>query len=40
LRLSERFADLGQTAYLAFSRVDSQLIDSGMKPIALLQMHS
>ena len=40
IRLSERFADFGQVAYLAFSRVDSALIDSGMKPIALLQQHS
>lgn len=37
LRLSERFADFGQIAFLAFYRFDSQLLDAGTHPTAMLQ---
>jgi HK97 family phage major capsid protein len=33
LRLSERFADYNQTAFLAFSRHDGNLLDAGTNPI-------
>ena len=34
LRLSERFADFGQVAFLAFGRYDSNLLDAGTHPVA------
>jgi HK97 family phage major capsid protein len=37
LRLSERFADFGQVAFLGFYRFDGQLVDAGSHPIAALQ---
>jgi HK97 family phage major capsid protein len=37
LRLSERFADFGQIAFLGFYRFDSQLLDAGTHPVGLLQ---
>lgn len=37
LRLSERFADFGQVAFLGFYRFDGQLLDAGTHPVALLQ---
>lgn len=37
LRLTERFADYGQVAFLCFDRADSNLIDAGTHPVALLQ---
>jgi HK97 family phage major capsid protein len=37
LRLSERFADFGQVAFLAFARYDSQLLDAGTHPVGALQ---
>jgi HK97 family phage major capsid protein len=40
LRLDERFADYGEVAFIAFSRIDSNLVDAGTHPINLLQMHS
>lgn len=40
LRLDERFADFGQVAYIAFSRIDSKLIDAGTHPLNVLQQHS
>jgi len=40
LRLDERFADFGEVAWIAFSRIDSQLVDAGVHPIGLLQQHS
>lgn len=40
LRLEERFADFGQIAYVAFSRIDSQLVDAGTHPLNVLQQHS
>lgn len=40
LRLDERFADYGQVAYIAFSRIDSKLIDAGTHPLNVLQQHS
>jgi HK97 family phage major capsid protein len=33
LRLSERFADYNQTAFLAFSRHDGNLLDAGTNPV-------
>jgi len=40
LRLVERYADYGQIGFIAFSRVDSQLVDAGTHPINQLVMHS
>lgn len=40
LRLDERFADFGQVAYVAFSRIDSKLIDAGTHPLNVLVQHS
>jgi HK97 family phage major capsid protein len=40
LRLVERYADFGQVGFIAFSRVDSQLIDAGTHPINQLVQHS
>jgi HK97 family phage major capsid protein len=41
LRLSERYADYGQTGFVAFSRVDSNLVlASGANALAILQQHS
>ncbi len=37
LRLVERFADFGQVGFLCFERADSNLVDAGTHPIALLQ---
>ena len=37
IRLVERYQDYLQTGFLAFRRFDSQLIDSGTHPLALLQ---
>jgi HK97 family phage major capsid protein len=40
LRLSERFADYGQTAFVAFLRVDAALLDAGTHPVKFLTMHA
>ena len=40
LRLDERFADYGEVAFIAFSRIDSNLLDAGVHPIAWLNQHS
>lgn len=32
-RLDERFAELGQVAFLAFARSDGDLLDAGTHPI-------
>jgi HK97 family phage major capsid protein len=40
LRLVERYADYGQVGFIAFSRVDSNLVDAGTNPINQLLMHS
>ena len=37
LRLTERFADQNQVAFLAFQRWDGQLVDAGTRPIKYLQ---
>lgn len=37
LRLDERFAELGQVAFLAFSRHDGDLLDAGTNPIKYMQ---
>ena len=39
-RLNERYAETGQTAFLAFDRLDSNLIDAGTHPLNVLQQHS
>jgi HK97 family phage major capsid protein len=36
LRLNERFAELGQTAFIGFARYDGNLIDAGTHPVATL----
>jgi HK97 family phage major capsid protein len=33
-RLTERFAEFGQIAYIGFARYDGQLLDAGTKPVA------
>jgi HK97 family phage major capsid protein len=40
LRLDERYAEYGQTGFIAFSRVDSNLVDAGTHPINSLSQHS
>jgi HK97 family phage major capsid protein len=40
LRLVERYAEYGQIGFVAFSRVDSDLVDAGTHPIQQLVMHS
>jgi HK97 family phage major capsid protein len=40
LRLDERYAEYGQTGFIAFSRVDSNLVDAGTNPINSLSQHS
>jgi HK97 family phage major capsid protein len=37
LRLSERFADFGQVAFIGFTRLDGNLLDAGTHPTAVLQ---
>lgn len=37
MRLTERFADVGQVAFLAFERWDGNLVDAGTHPIKYLQ---
>jgi HK97 family phage major capsid protein len=37
VRLDERFAELGQVAFLAFSRHDGDLLDSGTDPVKYMQ---
>lgn len=40
VKLVERYAELGQVAFLSFARLDSNLIDAGTHPVNLLQQHS
>jgi HK97 family phage major capsid protein len=40
IRLVERYADFGQVGFIAFSRVDSNLVDAGTHPINQLIQHS
>jgi HK97 family phage major capsid protein len=40
LRLDERYAEYGQVGFIAFSRVDSNLVDAGTHPINSLSQHS
>ncbi len=40
MRLSERFADYGQVAFLGFARYDGNLLDAGTRPVNYLQQHS
>lgn len=37
LRLAERYADYGQVAFLAFQRMDGNLIDAGTNPLKFLR---
>lgn len=37
LRLSERFADFGQVAFIGFARYDGAMLDAGTHPTAMLQ---
>lgn len=37
MRLSERFADYGQVAFLLFSRYDGKLLDAGTNPVKYLR---
>lgn len=40
LRLDERYADFGQVGFIAFSRIDGNLVDAGTHPLNILQQHS
>jgi HK97 family phage major capsid protein len=40
LVLRERYAEFGQVGFLGFMRVDSNLLDAGTHPVAVLQQHS
>lgn len=40
LVLRERYAELGQVGYLAFMRVDGNLMDAGTHPVNVLQQSS
>jgi len=40
VRLTERFADYGQVAFIGFSRVDSRLIDAGVHPLNYMKQAS
>ena len=40
IRLDEKYAEQGQVAFLAFSRIDSNLLDAGTHPINTLTQHS
>lgn len=40
VKLVERYAELGQVAFLSFARLDSNLLDAGTHPVNLLQQHS
>jgi len=40
IRLDEKYAESGQVAFLAFSRIDSNLLDAGTHPLNVLQQHS
>jgi HK97 family phage major capsid protein len=37
MRLTERYADYLQVGYIAFQRFDSQLVDAGQHPVAVIQ---
>lgn len=39
-RLAERYAETGQVGFLAFDRLDSNLLDAGTHPLNVLQQHS
>jgi len=39
-RLTERYAELGEVAFLALDRIDSNLLDAGTHPLNVLQQHS
>jgi HK97 family phage major capsid protein len=36
LRLTERFGEFGQTAFIGFARYDGNLIDAGTHPVSVL----
>lgn len=38
-RLSEKYAEYGQVAYIAFARRDGQLLDAGTNPVKVLVQH-
>ncbi|MFZ0636954.1 MAG: phage major capsid protein [Candidatus Acidiferrales bacterium] len=40
LRLTERFADYGQVAFIGFARYDGNLLDAGTHPVNYLIQHS
>ena len=39
-RLVERYAEFDQEGFIAFSRLDGQLLDAGTHPVQVLQMHA
>jgi hypothetical protein len=39
LRLTERFADFGQCAFIGFARYDGNSLDIGHRALACLQNH-
>jgi len=40
MKLVERYAELGQVAFVSFARIDARLIDAGTHPVNVLQQHS
>ena len=40
LRLTERYAELGQVAFIGFARYDGNLLDAGTHPVKFIQQHS
>ncbi len=40
LKLVERYAEIGQVAFVSFARLDSNLLDAGTHPVNVLQQHS
>ncbi len=40
MKLVERYAELGQVAFVSFARLDANLIDAGTHPCNVLQQHS
>ncbi len=39
-KITERYAELGEVAFLALDRIDGQLLDAGTHPVNVLQQHS
>jgi len=40
LRLTERFAEYGQVAFIGYARYDGNLLGAGTRPVKYLVQHS